>query len=129
MQQKSNHETEKTYFLVSFKTLREISNEIIKEVDVLDLKNPEKGSIGSWEENEIKKVISLYRGKVKISATLGDIFCEKEFQVKLENFDKLNLDFIKFGLLASKSIDLFNKIHVIEMKKYKTSQSFLFVYC
>ena len=113
MQQKNNLKIKKTHFLVSFKNLIEISNEIINQVDILDLKNPDVGSIGAWDKNKIKKAVSLYSGKVKISATLGDIFCTEEFKIKLDSFDKLKLDFIKFGLLAKESIDLIQKIQTI----------------
>ncbi len=109
-----------TNFLVSLKSLSEISDDIINEVDILDLKDPLNGSIGSWELIQIKKAVSLYKSKVKISATLGDIFDNNEFLKRLDEFDKLKLDFIKFGLLSNKEEDLFEKINLISMKKYKT---------
>ena len=35
--------------LVSFKSQSEISEKNLKLVDILDLKNPEKGSLGDWK--------------------------------------------------------------------------------
>ena len=35
--------------LISFRSVEEVSYECLKYVDILDLKNPDKGAIGSWE--------------------------------------------------------------------------------
>ncbi len=110
----------RTNFLVSFQNLQETTNEIIERIDILDLKNPSLGSIGAWKISNIKKAISLYKSKVKISATLGDIFCNQEFIKNIEKFDCLNLDFIKFGLLSKSLDNLFQKIDIISLRKFKT---------
>lgn len=115
-----NNCSSNTNFLVSLKDLKEISNEILESIDILDLKNPSEGSIGSWETSKIKKAITLYNSRVKISATLGDIFCNEEFTKKIEKFDTLNLDFIKFGLLSKSTNKLFQKIDIISLREFKT---------
>ena len=97
---RNNNISRKTKFLISLKKIKKISNEVIEEVDILDLKNPLKGAIGAWELNNIKRVISIHKNNIAISATLGDIFGDKEFLIKLKKFDCLGLDFIKFGLLS-----------------------------
>ena len=58
--------------LISFKSIDEVSEECLKYVDILDLKDPDKGAIGSWEINNLKKIICKFGNKIKISATLGD---------------------------------------------------------
>ena len=86
--------------LISFKSINEISEECLSYVDILDLKNPDKGAIGSWEIKNLKEVVSKFSSKIKISATLGD---EKEvYKIleKLELFDLLKLDYIKFGVFV-----------------------------
>jgi len=45
--------------LVSFKSQSEISEKNLKLVDILDLKNPEKGSLGDWKISEIKNVVKI----------------------------------------------------------------------
>ena len=113
--------SKKINFLISLKNIEEISNQVIQEVDILDLKNPLKGAIGAWRVNNIKKVISLHKNKIKISATLGDIFGDKEFLIKLKKFDCLGLDFIKFGLLSIDQKNLFEKLRMIESRVFKTN--------
>ena len=112
--------TAETNLLVSIKDFSEISDELINLVNIIDLKDPSRGSIGSWKLSEIRKVIKLYKSKIIISATLGDIFDNKRFLNKLEKFDELNLDFIKFGLLSHNCNSLYDKIKLISLKKYKT---------
>ena len=107
-------------FLVSVKNINEISDELLNEIDILDLKDPSKGSIGSWKNFEIKKVITRFKKRTKISATLGDIFNNKEFKESLERFDNLNLDFVKFGLLSFANENLFEKLRLISLKQFRT---------
>ena len=110
----------KANFLVSTQSPNEISNKLISEIDILDLKDPSKGSIGSWEFNEINKVVRLLKNKIEISATLGDIYNNKKFREKLNRFDQLNLDFIKFGLLSKHHKNLFEKLRLVSQEKYRT---------
>ena len=42
--------------LISFRSIDEVSEECLKYVDILDLKDPDKGAIGSWEINNLKKI-------------------------------------------------------------------------
>ncbi len=118
---RNNNISRKTKFLISLKKIEEISNEVIEEVDILDLKNPLKGAIGAWELNNIKRVISIHKNNIAISATLGDVFGDKEFLIKLKKFDCLGLDFIKFGLLSIDQTNLFEKLTMIESKVFKTN--------
>ena len=92
----------RTNLLISLRNLDELSKEIINEVDILDLKDPLNGSIGAWDLQDIKKVICKFKNQIQISATLGDIFINDTFLIKLKQFDKLNLDYIKGETLANK---------------------------
>ena len=49
--------------LVSFKSQSEISEKKLKLVDILDLKDPEKGSLGDWKISEIKNVVKILEKK------------------------------------------------------------------
>ena len=49
--------------LVSFKTQSEISEKILKLVDIIDLKNPEKGSLGAWSIADIKNIVKILEQK------------------------------------------------------------------
>lgn len=121
-----NHQNEKknslkTKLLISVKNIKEISEEIIKNVDIIDLKDPAKGSIGAWEINEIRKTKLFLGSRIKISATLGDIFDNSEFKSIIKKFDDLNLNFIKFGLLSTAVDKLFEKLEIIHSLKPKTN--------
>ena len=119
MQQKK-YNCNSSNLLISIKDLKEISNEVIQLINILDLKDPSKGSIGSWSLSEIEKAIMLYKSDITISATMGDIFDNDEFLKQLEKFDRLNLDFIKFGLLSYTDKLLFEKIKLISLRNYIT---------
>ena len=49
--------------LVSFKSQSEISERNLKLVDILDLKNPEKGSLGAWSIVDIKNIVKIFGTK------------------------------------------------------------------
>ena len=119
-QKKYNLEFYSPKLLVSFKNLYEISNEVLDEIDILDLKNPEKGSIGSWSKQGIRKATSKFGRKKKISATLGDIMDTQNLLKRLNDFDKLDLCFIKFGLFSFGNANLLERIKLIGEKKYHT---------
>ena len=102
-----------TRLLISFKNLNEISTKTLDLIDIIDLKNPEKGSIGSWKIGDISKVVKIYKGKKKISATLGDIYNTGSVLKRLRKFDELNLDFIKFGFFLNDRNELENFIEKI----------------
>ena len=87
--------------LISFRSVEEVSEECLKYVDILDLKNPDKGAIGSWEIKNLKKIIDKFGSKTKISATLGDEDKVHQILNKLMLFDSLNLDYIKFGVFTN----------------------------
>ena len=110
----------RTNLLISLRKIDELSEEIINEADIIDLKDPLNGSIGAWDLQDIKKVIFRFKNQIQISATLGDIFINQKFLIKLKQFDKLNLDYIKFGLLSMNIKNLFDKIKFLEERKFKT---------
>ena len=111
----------KTKFLISVKNSQEITDEIVQDVDIIDLKDPSKGSIGAWQISEIKKARLFLKSRIKISATLGDIFDNCEFKSKLKKFDFLNLNFLKFGLLSNSKNKLFEKLEIVWSIKPKTN--------
>ena len=102
--------------LVSFRSIDEISRECLRYVDIVDLKNPDLGAIGSWKIKDIKKVIEDFGSKHLISATIGDEKNIKNVVKKLLTYDQLNLDFIKFGIFANNKKDLLNLLKNIPVK-------------
>ena len=109
---KTNKENE-PQLLISFRDIKEISDQNFKYFDICDLKDPEKGSIGAWEEKNILNVVKRCKQRVRVSATIGDIFSVEGIIKKLQQFDNFGLDYIKFGI-NTKSVlelkDLINRI-------------------
>ena len=106
--------------LISFRSIDEVSEECLKYVDILDLKDPDKGAIGSWEIKNLKKIINKFGNKIKISATLGDE--DKVYKIlnKLKLFDSLKLDYIKFGVFTNDTKQLTFLLNSIKKRKFKT---------
>ncbi len=106
--------------LISFRSIDEVSEECLKYVDILDLKDPEKGAIGAWKIDNLKKIISNFGNKIKISATLGDE--EEVYKIlnKLEIFDSLRLDYIKFGIFTNDIKQLKLLLNSIKKNNFQT---------
>ena len=106
--------------LISFRDINEISDKNFKYFDICDLKDPEKGSIGAWEEKNILEVIKLSKQRVKVSATIGDIFSVEGIIKKLQQFDNLGLDYIKFGTNTKNVLELKDLINRIGKFTFRT---------
>ena len=61
----------KPKILLSVKDIHEISK-VINYADIIDLKNPNDGPIGSWTIENIKEVVRAYNNII-LSATLGNL--------------------------------------------------------
>ena len=106
--------------LISFRDIKEISDKNFKYFDICDLKDPEKGSIGAWEEKNILEVIKRSKQRVKVSATIGDIFSVEGIIKKLEQFDNFGLNYIKFGINTENVSELKDLIYRIGKFTLKT---------
>ena len=93
----------KPKILLSVKDIHEIGK-VINYADIIDLKNPNDGPIGSWTIKNIKEVVREYNNII-LSATLGNLKDLSEGKKKLSVFDSLGLNFIKIGCFC-KSIKL-----------------------
>jgi hypothetical protein len=74
--------------------------------DILDVKNPKEGSLGANFPWTIRSVADLARGKVPVSATIGDL----EFKPGTASLAALGAafagaDYVKAGLLGIKTAD------------------------
>lgn len=107
--------------LISFRDIKEISDKNFKYFDICDLKDPEKGSIGAWEEKNILEVIKRSQQRVKVSATIGDIFSVEGIIKKLKQFDYLGLDYIKFGINTKNVLELKDLINRIGKFTFRTN--------
>ena len=120
-----NLKKKKTKLLVSFRTIEEIPKNISMYLDIADLKDPLKGSVGAWDKTKIIEAVKMYRKKIKLSATIGDIICNKKIIRKLTEFDNLELDFIKFGFISDNILKLKKLISSIGHANYRTNLVFV----
>ena len=70
---KANRLKKSSNILVSFMSLQEISANILDFVDIIDLKDPKKGSLGAWNIRQINKAVKTFGKQKFLSATIGDI--------------------------------------------------------
>ncbi len=106
--------------LISFKSIGEVSEECLKYINILDLKDPDNGAIGSWEIKNLKKIICKFGNKIRISATIGDEKKVYKILKKLKLFDSLKLDYIKFGIFTNNTEQLIFLLNSIRKSKFKT---------
>lgn len=106
--------------LISFRNIKEISDQNFKYFDICDLKDPEKGSIGAWEEKNILDVVKRCKQRVKVSATIGDIFTVEGIIKKLQQFENFGLDYIKFGINTENVLELKDLIYRIGKFTFRT---------
>ena len=103
----------KPKILLSVKDIHEIGK-VINYADIIDLKNPNDGPIGSWTIKNIKEVIREYNDII-LSATLGNLQDLSEVKKKLSVFDSLGLNFIKIGCFCKsiKDLNKFLKFYIL----------------
>tara|TARA_Y100000991_G_scaffold199693_1_gene171550 strand:+ start:72 stop:824 length:753 start_codon:yes stop_codon:yes gene_type:complete len=106
--------------LVSFKSLQEISLNILNFIDIIDLKDPKKGSLGAWNISQINKAVKIFGKKKFLSATIGDIKEKKKIIENLLIFDRIGLDFIKFGVFVNNEKKMLELLGEISEKNLKT---------
>lgn len=92
--------------LVSPMNMEEAQAALAGGADILDIKNPKEGSLGANFPWVIRSVADLARGKVPVSATIGDL----EFKPGTSSLAALGAafsgaDYIKAGLLGVKTQD------------------------
>jgi (5-formylfuran-3-yl)methyl phosphate synthase len=76
---------------------------VLKEgVDIVDLKNPEKGALGALDTNVVAEIIASIDGAVLTSATVGDIEPDDpSLKNKIIDMANTGVDFVKVGLFDS----------------------------
>ncbi len=62
-----------TQFLASVRNLKEALVAMGGGADIIDLKAPERGSLGALPTDQIKRIVAALRGVKPVSATVGDL--------------------------------------------------------
>jgi (5-formylfuran-3-yl)methyl phosphate synthase len=92
--------------LVSPMNLEEAMAAMAGGADILDVKNPKEGSLGATFPWAIREVVNLAKGRVPVSATIGDL----DYKPGTASLAALGAavsgaDYIKAGLLGVKTAD------------------------
>ena len=117
---KVNRLNKNSNILVSFKSLQEISLNILNFIDIIDLKDPKKGSLGAWNISQINKAVKTFGKQKFLSATIGDLKEKNEIIENLFLFDQVGLDFIKFGIFINNEKEMIALLREISEKNFKT---------
>ena len=87
----------KTKILISTKSFEELNLVKEKGVDIIDFKDPSKGSLGAIPINKINTFLKVIPEDQLTSATIGDIDDIEIIKKKVFLLAKTNVDFIKIG--------------------------------
>ncbi len=111
--------------LISPKNITESKEAIKGGTDIIDIKNPEEGSLGAsfpWKIKQIKKIMP---DDIEISATLGDLpNLAGTASLAAYGLASMNLDYIKAGIKGSKNVkDAVNLMKSIKRSVDEISQN------
>lgn len=109
----------KPEILVSIKEIDEL-NSVVNFSNIIDLKNPKDGAIGSWDLKKIHEIVKIYRGKLNLSATLGNIKSFQKLKKKLLIFDSIGLDYLKIGCFFDSIDEFSNFLKFLSNFNFKT---------
>lgn len=84
-----------TKLLVSVRDVAEAQMAIDERVDLIDIKNPDRGSLGAADSTMIAAIADCVRGRVPLSVALGELSQGNSFPASLPH---TQISFAKFGL-------------------------------
>lgn len=92
-----------TKFLASVRSLAEAEIALAAGADILDLKEPSAGALGAVAHDVARAVVRRVRGRVLISATVGDLQDDPaEVAAAVTRMAATGVDFIKVGIFESR---------------------------
>lgn len=110
---------DKVKLLLSVMNEQEVS--YVKDyADIIDLKNPNDGPLGSLDINQIKKIIKRFGDKYIFSATLGNKMGMCEIVKKIRSYENLGLNYIKVGYFSNSKPRLYNFLALLNKNRVKT---------
>ncbi len=91
-----------TGMLASINSLDEALLILKTSVNIIDLKNPERGALGALETNIIAKIVQTVSHKKPVSATIGDIpMLPDQVYAAANAIAKTGVDYIKIGFFPN----------------------------
>ena len=91
-----------TGMLASVTSVEEAQLVLKEGVDIVDLKNPEKGALGALDTNVVVEIVASVDRSILTSATVGDIEPDDpSLKNKITAMANTGVDFVKVGLFDS----------------------------
>ncbi len=88
-----------TGVLASVTSVEEAKIIINHDVDILDIKNPDKGALGAQPYNVVCDIVNFVDGRIPVSATIGDVSAnDPGLPTLIEDMAATGVDFVKVGL-------------------------------
>ncbi len=87
-----------TGMLASVSTLAEAQLALKAKVDILDLKQPDQGTLGALDVKTVREIVLLVDGRIPVSATVGDLVMQPEIvTMAVQAMADTGVDYIKIG--------------------------------
>lgn len=91
-----------TGMLASVNSLAEAELVLAEKVDIIDLKAPEKGSLGALPVETVQEIVSAVNGRCPVSATIGDLPMQPELILSAtEAMAGAGVDYVKIGFFPN----------------------------
>lgn len=91
-----------TQLLVSVQNVQEAAIALECGVDIIDLKDPNRGALGALSISEIQSIIRFIDARKQISATIGDVpMLPDLIKERIAQLQGFSLDFIKIGFFEA----------------------------
>ncbi len=110
-----------TGLLASVNSLEEVIIALENQVDIIDLKQPEKGALGALDIQSISQIVKYVNHRTPISATIGDLPVEVENILHaIKKTSQTNVDYIKIGFFpGGKWLETINRLSSFSAPKPK----------
>jgi (5-formylfuran-3-yl)methyl phosphate synthase len=91
----------KPAFLASVTNVSEAEIALRGGADIIDCKDPAKGALGSLDTALVRKIVDCVRGRVPVSATVGDLPADAEILLKaVDGMASTGVDIVKIGFFG-----------------------------
>ena len=104
-----------TGFLASVSSVDEARQVRFLGVDVIDLKDPNKGALGALDEDNVRSIAALIGSRTTLSATIGDLpSCAAGLETAVMRMRACGVDIVKVGVFDTSispfALSAFNRL-------------------
>ena len=91
-----------TRLLVSVRAAAEARAALDAGVHLIDVKEPQRGSLGAADGRQVADVLSTVAGRVPVSAAMGELFRDRDWLSWVGDRSLVSLSYVKWGLAGAK---------------------------